>query len=559
MSEGERYSPALTNRSLIRFTRGNGSDGIAFSNEVRTPVEGGSFDLQKSASPAAAGLGDAITYTLTLTNQGYTYAEAVLYDDLPEGTAFVANSVLAAGVPLAGASPVTGIPAGTVAPGTAVTVSFQLVVTGLGQRTELANRAWATLRYETEGGREVVQRVESNVANVGLRTRRLDADLTAATSSTFVGDAVTFRLVLRNGGNEPLTGIAVRFTASAGAAFLPGSVIIGGVYSPAADPWAGIGLPQLAPGGTVTLSFQVRVTELPPDRRLNVYAEIAYRSAGSSTLIANAEASVTIIQPGISIQQNTGPCAAPPGSSLLCEYIVVNQGTYAAECVLTCELPPEILFEWDSAACDGIPLPGAHPQDGIPLGIIPAGASVRVTFSVRLPRLEPMPGNAFCIEAAVRYTFVLADGRSVSMTAGSSPLCVTVAGPELTVRLNLSPSITERGGSVAVSVTVRSGGNVPARVVLSGLIPEGTRLDPGSLTAEGNAVPDIPAGGVLEPGTIQAGRELHAGYRLIAGDEAYGVIRWRVLAIASYSVGGTLFTEDIRSNRAVLTIEEADE
>ena len=111
----------------------------------------------KSVDRATAVIGDVLTYTVLIDNSTGTINanDVVFFDTPPAGTSFVANSFTVNGLPRPGANPVTGVPLGTVAAGTTMTIRFQARVDSIpaGPNPHLrSNRARWTFNFVSCAG-----------------------------------------------------------------------------------------------------------------------------------------------------------------------------------------------------------------------------------------------------------------------------------------------------------------------------------------------------------------------------------------------------------------------
>ncbi|WP_176549080.1 DUF11 domain-containing protein, partial [Bacillus pseudomycoides] len=99
------------------------------SNTVNTAVVDASLSVIKSTDSLVQSTDGTITYTVVVQNNGNTTANTVTLTDLvPEGTAFIQNSVTINNISLPGADPNVGIPLNSIAPSEIVTVTFQVIV-----------------------------------------------------------------------------------------------------------------------------------------------------------------------------------------------------------------------------------------------------------------------------------------------------------------------------------------------------------------------------------------------------------------------------------------------
>ncbi|MEK4044017.1 DUF11 domain-containing protein [Paenibacillus sp. FSL H8-0048] len=123
----------LVNQAAASFTftppDGRSLSGSAVSNTLVIPVSSPDVTAVKSTPAVDAVVGDIITYTIAVTNNGIVPVNnVVLVDPIPAGSQFVAGSVTVDGTPRPGANPATGIIIGTIAPGATSTVTFQVQV-----------------------------------------------------------------------------------------------------------------------------------------------------------------------------------------------------------------------------------------------------------------------------------------------------------------------------------------------------------------------------------------------------------------------------------------------
>ena len=94
----------------------------------------------KQVDKSFSRIGDTLTYTVALTNNGNSSAQNVIFTDtMPSGTAFIADTFSINGILQSGANPVNGVNIGTITAGTTVTISFQVTVTSLPTENPIVN------------------------------------------------------------------------------------------------------------------------------------------------------------------------------------------------------------------------------------------------------------------------------------------------------------------------------------------------------------------------------------------------------------------------------------
>ncbi|MBJ8190999.1 DUF11 domain-containing protein, partial [Bacillus cereus] len=136
----------LTDQAAYTYTftppDGRILNGSGTSNTLTIPVSSPNVTVTKASSLAAAAVGETVQFTITATNNGIAkVTKVVVTDPLPSGVAFVPGSVTVNGTASATATPVNGIPIGTLAPGASVTVVFRAAINSLPSPAQINNRA----------------------------------------------------------------------------------------------------------------------------------------------------------------------------------------------------------------------------------------------------------------------------------------------------------------------------------------------------------------------------------------------------------------------------------
>ncbi|QSF46566.1 DUF11 domain-containing protein [Paenibacillus tianjinensis] len=561
MTSEPNLQPVVTNQSMVLFSSAEGVDGITFSNTVNTQVVGPVLSLAKIADKTSVSLGETLVYTLLARNSGNVPAQFTAVDYLPEGVSFIANSVIRDGVPLPGVSPADGIPFGIISPQSQVTVAFQVIVVSLPRSLELRNAATGRYSFSTPGGRAVQGEIRSNTVKVSLLSYQLSTLLTASTPTSFIGDTVTYTLLLRNEGTQTLGGISAVIPVPEEAVFIPGSVISGGVYSPEADPSTGIRLGILGIGAAAEISFRVRITTIPPEPVLTTRALVTYNADDHPEVTESNTVTVTIVQAGITASLKVDLYSATPGDNLRYGFTIRNSGNLAVDAVLTDALPADALFIWDSVTLDGVPQKGIRPGEGIPLGTLRAGAAVLVEFHVSIPaatdiRQVPVVQN----QGIAQYTFTLPDGRNVRQNARSNNVITLLFAPIITIYMTGEPPIVEPGSFAEFAIHVTNSGNYPADVTVIRIVPQGTIIDPDVVTISAVTVPGTPYSGTVPLGTLEPGQTVHLTYMVKINIDFMGnALQGNSTALYLYTIDGRRYSGEARSNGYRLIIEEISE
>ncbi|MEG0780963.1 MAG: hypothetical protein RR426_10195, partial [Oscillospiraceae bacterium] len=250
-----------------------------------------------------AQFGDTLTYTVTLHNTGNVPANNVVVTDvIPAGTTYVAASTTATapftGDPTTAITLLNPIPAG----GT-VTITFQVKLgAGAPPVNPVPNTAKAAYAYTVDPSNPngVTANGVSNTVHTPVSTAHLNIVKVADKGIAYIGDTITYQLAVTNTGNVPADNVVITDLVPSGTVLVPGSLTVSAPYtgSPASSIALTSGIPA---GGTVTISFQVKVTAIPnPNPIVNV-AHAAYAftvnpsNPGGVTATSDSNAVPTIV------------------------------------------------------------------------------------------------------------------------------------------------------------------------------------------------------------------------------------------------------------------------
>lgn len=237
---------------------GSASSNTIESNQTVTDLVLGSLEMIKTVDKAYATIGDILTYTIDINNNGnILVSNVVLTDILPAGATFVAGSVTVDGAPVPAANPATGINLGSMIILASKEVTFQAEVTSLPSPNTISNQATSTFNYLVivpVGGSSSSNTVVTTV-NVTNLTVVKSANPTAVT----VGDTLTYITIITNTGNIDATDITFTDVIAAELTFVAGSVTVNGTPEPTYNPVTGFALGTLAPLDDITVVFETTV------------------------------------------------------------------------------------------------------------------------------------------------------------------------------------------------------------------------------------------------------------------------------------------------------------
>ena len=153
------------------------------TEEVETKVA--NITGAKSVDKSTAKVGDTLTYTITLTNNGNADGKVTVTDEIPTGTTLVADSITANGSYNEENKTITWTDV-KVEAGKTAEVSFKATINS-DTKTSVTNKA-------VIDGNKPTEEVETKVANI-TGTKTVDK------TETKVGDTLTYTIALTNNGN----------------------------------------------------------------------------------------------------------------------------------------------------------------------------------------------------------------------------------------------------------------------------------------------------------------------------------------------------------------------
>ncbi|KAI7255878.1 hypothetical protein KC345_g11060, partial [Hortaea werneckii] len=409
-----------------------------------------------------------------------------------------------------GYSPLTGIPVGPLAPGDSVTVSFLVTVTSLPPNQQLVNSAAASYTFTLPDGRQLGGNAVSNPLTVPVSAPNVSVVKSVNAIDAVTGDILTFTSVLTNNSIASVSNIILSDPLPENAAFISGTVIVGGVSQPLSVPSAGIPIGSLGPGATVAVTFEVRIT-MPIPSQVNNQSTVSFTSGVFSGSSSSNVTTTPVTQPQITLAKSANDLNSTVGDTVIYTILVSNTGNLAANVTLTDNIPAGTVFDPNSVIVGGFPQPGAAPDTGITVGVVAPGASVSVSFTVFIVSL-PSP-QQLVNQAASTYTFTPPDGRLLSGSAVSNTVTIAVSAPNLAVIKSTTSTSVALGDTIAYSVNITNNGIDPVNnVVLSDPAPDGATFVTGSVSVNGVPFPNAHPASGIPIGTLASGASAVVSY-----------------------------------------------
>ncbi|ULL19837.1 DUF11 domain-containing protein [Paenibacillus sp. H1-7] len=478
--------------------------GVVPSNSLPITVYSPVLTITKTGSTANATVGNLVTYTLSISNTGNIGAVTTITDNIPAGSSFVTNSFRVNGVVISGANPAAGVAIGTVTAGGTVTVTFQVQVNSLPSPPQLVDQATASYTYNPPDGRTVSGSASSNTLTIPVRLPSVSVVKSVSLPDATVGDTLTYTSVITNNGIEAVSNVVLTDLIPAGTTLVAGSVIVGGVAKPTANPGSGIPVGLITAGSSSTVTFRVTVSSLPNPAQLVNQSTVSYSSGSFSGISLSNSTTTPVYVPVIGLTKSASTSNATVGDTITYSVAVSNTGNIAAQVTLTDNIPSGTAFVAGSVTVNGASVPGASPVTGIALGAVTTGTPVNVTFQVVLNSLPSPP--SIVNQAVGSYSYQLPSGRGLSGSSSSNTVTIPASAPNLTVSKSVNGTAATVGDTLTYTIVIKNNGIAAVNnVVVTDPIPAGAVFAAGSVTINGSTAPSAnPAAGITI-GTVNAG------------------------------------------------------
>lgn len=384
-------------------TAGTSEHETSPSNTVNTQVNYAVIDsLTKSSDKLYSTIGEELSYTMVFKTRGNVNLENVLFSDtIPNGTSFVDTSLYVNGLPTlpSSISPRLQVDLQTLSPNTTNTVIFKVRVNTIPSPNPIPNSSTITYKYVVDPTLNVsyTNGINSNTVYTTINYADINSILKSVDKGfSNIGEILTYTLVLKNSGNIVANNVVLIDTIPTDTLFVNDSVYINNTresgVSPA--PPTGLSLGNIAPGSTVTVTFQITTTTIPNPNPIENTATTTYSYVVNPTVPSSANgggnsntAFTSIINASlVNMTKSVDKVFASCGDILTYTIVVPNSGnTNAVNVILRDTIPSGTILVSDSVTINGVTSPaGTSPLTGINLGTIPANNLVTVTFKVKI-------------------------------------------------------------------------------------------------------------------------------------------------------------------------------
>ncbi|MCU5075888.1 cell surface protein, partial [Bacillus paranthracis] len=493
------------------------------SNTTFTTINTATILSSKQVDKAFSHIGDTLTYTVTLTNNGNSSAQNVIFTDtMPSGTTFIANTFSINGVPQSGANPVNGVNIGPITAGATVNVSFQVNVTSLPTENPIVN--FSSTSYQLVSPPDTETSI-SNPVSTQINEAILSMTKNESVSFADIGQTAFYTTSITNIGNTDATNIVFTDALPSGLTFVPNTLTVDGVLQPNANPNTGVLLATLPPNEIYSIVFQVTVNSIPPinpapNTAATTYEFIVDPVNPPVSSAATSNSTLLQINNATIISTKTADLTfADIGNTITFTLNLPNTGNTAATDVTIIDiLDSNLSFVPNSFTVNGQTIPNADLSTGVNIGAINGGNAAIVTFQATvttLPTLNPISNSA-----SITYHYVVDPSQPSITTSNQSNTTTTqINSAILTAQKNSNVSTVDIGQDITYTVTITNSSNVSAtNVIFTDLIPDGTSFEPNSFTLNGTTIPNANIITGVPIGDIAPNESVIVAFHIIANE-----------------------------------------
>jgi large repetitive protein len=470
-------SAQLKNAQTQAFAQGTTTGDVYMISDLglQINVSAPVFAQAKSVDKATTFVGDTLTYTTVLTNNGTVDATNVVFTDPPPpGTAFKAGSFTVNGVTQPGANPAAGVNLGTIAGGATKTVTLQVMVTSVPASpapAEYDSTASFTYQYVSCAG-QPTQNGSFTTNTVTTLVPRIEATKVARLATAIPGGAQSYSVVVSNTGTAAASGVTLADPIPVATTYQPGTTTLNTVPVPDVGGMMPFALGRLVnspgrapgvigPSETATVFFSVVIDPMATAPITNT-AMIDPDGLGPLPPFPATVTTPLTPQADLAVTKD-GPDRATPGTNLIFTSTVTNQGpSTAVNVMLSDPTPPGLVFVSNSGAC-ATPFPCS-------LGSLAPGATRTVTTTLFVPSGYTTP------DPIVNGVRVMSDTVDPVPTNNAATASVSLIAPVANLTITKSNNATSvvPGSTTTYTITVgNTGPSDVAGVRVSDPVPSG--------------------------------------------------------------------------------------
>lgn len=387
--------------------------------------------MNKSIDKAFADIGDILTYTIKVSNNGsLPVSNAIFTDNIPSNTSFMNNSFTINGEIKVNANPVSGVTIDSIPVNNLITITFKVVVLSIPDINPASNTASITYEYATAPNESPkIFTSFSNEASFRTNSAVLQFIKKVNKSAAALGDKLTFSFQLTNIGNVPALNMVFKDTIPLSTNFIEGSFKINGETQLGVDPSRGVTIGLLDPNHNLAISFDINTISMPSPPKITNNAEITFNhtvdpNSPFKAKIKLSNSVETEIKAKLTITKGSDKDAANKGDIITFNSLIKNNSCDTVTDVFFIDvLPQNIEIIPNSFKVNDEVILRANPNTGVNIGNIGGLNIILVSFQVKVKYINSPP--VICNTSTVK----LNNNINSENSSYVSNLCKVILGP----------------------------------------------------------------------------------------------------------------------------------
>lgn len=388
------------------------------SNQVEVTFPSPEYDVivTQQCSMSRAYWQDRIPFTTTITpNINRRVSNLYFRVIVDSECCYVPGTLTVNGMPISSGNPLAGFCMEDIHDHIPRVIQYELNMQHVPPSGRLETKADLTYRvYRSTKCKGPQITINSSPVIVDLEYEYIYRTLVMKNDSCSLGDIVSMKLKLSNGGNITACQVPVKVNDSAGMQFIAGSVKIDGIACHGANPFEGFELDYIDPNTCVYVEFQARITKIHGTQIVRNQAIIPYEYQ-----VAPNRPSITTLQPSnivlthihdlnICVAKKVDRGYAEVGDQLIYTIRIANKGRVSVtNTELHDMLDDGVSIVPGSIKVNGITCKYCNLACGYPLGRLTTGTVIVVTFSAVITT-RPFSGH-ICNQAKITYNYTQHD------------------------------------------------------------------------------------------------------------------------------------------------------
>ena len=424
------------------------------------------LEIHKTVDKESVKIGDTLTYTISVKNNGDKVAKAIIYDNVPEGTVLLNKDnnedentkKLTWRV--------------TVEPGETEKVEFTVRVKA--EKGTIKNSAIINGKTTNE--------TETGIINI---TGKKEVN----TSEAKVGDTLTYTITLTNSGNATGT-VTVTDEIPAGTTLVEKSITNNGVESNGTITWTDV---EVKAGDTVEVSFKVTINN---DTKTSVRNTAVIDDNKPTEEVETKVANITGVK---SVDKST----AKVGDTLTYTIILTNSGNADGTVTVTDEIPTGTTLVADSITANG-----SYNEENKTITWtdvkVEAGKTAEVSFKAII--------NSDTKTSVTNKAVI--DGNKPTEEVETRIANITGAK-------SVDKSTAKVGETLKYTITLTNSGNADGKVTVTDEIPTGTRIKDENTTGYNKETNTITWSNV----EVKAGKSVELTLEVVVKDDTTDTVK----------------------------------